>query len=150
MTLLYSEQHSFITKQNSQSLSWHYNQVWCCLYPGIYGRWMRCGYWVLVEWWAIPVEAWRGLRVPRGWGSQVSWQSAHEGGKVVSLSHRLPLPPTKYSWYSFLLGTLVAQWLRCCTTNRKFTSLVPTSVTGIFHWHKILPIALWPWGWLSL
>ena len=20
----------------------------------------------------------------------------------------------------------------------------------IFHWHKILPIALWPWGWLRL
>ena len=26
-------------------------------------------------------------------------QSAHEGGKVVSPTHRLPLPPMKYSWY---------------------------------------------------
>jgi hypothetical protein len=29
--------------------------------------------------------------------------SAHEGGKVVSPTHRPPLPPRKDSWYSFLL-----------------------------------------------
>jgi hypothetical protein len=27
----------------------------------------------------------------------------HEGGKVVSLTHRPPLPPRKFSWYLFLL-----------------------------------------------
>jgi hypothetical protein len=30
-------------------------------------------------------------------------ESAHEGGKVVSPTHRPPLPARKYSWYSFLL-----------------------------------------------
>ena len=30
-------------------------------------------------------------------------QSAHEGGKVVSPTHRPPLPPRKYCWYSFPL-----------------------------------------------
>ena len=52
--------------------------------------------------------------------------------------------------YLLWLGTAVAQWLRCCATNRKVAGSIPTGVIGIFHWHKILPIALWPWGWLSL
>ena len=50
----------------------------------------------------------------------------------------------------FVMGTAVAQWLRCCATNRKVAGSIPAGVIGIFHWHKILPIALWPWGRLSL
>jgi hypothetical protein len=34
----------------------------------------------------------QALNVPGAWGAQVSWQSAHEGGQVVSPSHRPPLP----------------------------------------------------------
>jgi hypothetical protein len=33
-------------------------------------------------------------------------------------------------------GTAVAQWLRCCPTNRKVAGSTPTGVTGIFHLHN--------------
>jgi hypothetical protein len=33
------------------------------------------------------------LRVPEGCGSKISRQMAHEGSKVVSPTHRPPLPP---------------------------------------------------------
>ena len=31
-----------------------------------------------------------------------------------------------------LLGTAVAQWLRCCATNRKVAGSIPASVSGFF------------------
>ena len=34
------------------------------------------------------------------------------------------------------MGTAVAQWLRCCATNRKVAGSIPDGVIGIFHWHN--------------
>ena len=50
----------------------------------------------------------------------------------------------------YFTGTAVAEWLRCCATNRKVAGSIPASVIGFFIDIKILPIALWPWGRLSL
>ena len=34
------------------------------------------------------------------------------------------------------LGTAVAQWLRCCATNRKVAGSIPDGVIGNFNWHN--------------
>ena len=52
---------------------------------------------------------------------------------------------TNQTTYTYHEGTAVAQWLRCCATNRKVAASIPAS-HWIFHRHKILPIALWPWS----
>ena len=62
-------------------------------------------------------------RVPGGSGSQISRQSAHEGGKFVNPTHRPLLPRKKYSWYSFLLEAESTQGLWCGrkdSVNEKF------------------------------
>jgi hypothetical protein len=53
-------------------------------------------------------------RIPGGWGSQVSWQSAYEGGKVVSPTHRPPLPPQEL----FLVLISVSGWVNPRATVR--------------------------------
>jgi hypothetical protein len=45
----------------------------------------------------------RPLRLQEVQSTGISIQKAHEGGKVVSPTHRPLLLPRKYSWYSFLL-----------------------------------------------
>jgi len=45
----------------------------------------------------------QALRVSGGRSSQISRQSAHEGGKIVSNTHWPHLHPCRYSWLSILL-----------------------------------------------
>ena len=52
---------------------------------------------------AIPLQAWTGPEVSRRLRLPLYMTTAHEGGKVVSLTHRPPLHSRKYSQFSFLV-----------------------------------------------
>jgi len=88
-------------------------------------------------------------RFPGGWGSKISWQSAHEGGKVVRPTHWPPLRPRKYSWYSFLLEAESTPGPKCgCKdyVNEKFQwhhresnprlFFCPVVQAYVWNWHK--------------
>jgi len=51
---------------------------------------------------AVPLQAWNGPEGSRKLRFVDFMTTAQDGGKVVSLTHRPPLP-MKCSWYSFLL-----------------------------------------------
>jgi hypothetical protein len=42
-------------------------------------------------------------------------------------------------------GNAVAQWLRCCATNRKVAGSIPAGVTGIFIDIKSFRLHYGPW-----
>jgi len=52
---------------------------------------------------AVPLQAWSGPEDSRKFRFPDFMTTAQDGGKVVSLTRRPPLPPRKCSWYSFLL-----------------------------------------------
>ena len=52
---------------------------------------------------SVPLQAWSGPEGSRKLRFPDYMTTAQDGGKVVSLTYRPPLPPKKYSWYSFLL-----------------------------------------------
>jgi hypothetical protein len=68
------------------------------------------------------------MSVPGGRGSQISRQSTHEVGKGCQPYEQAAFTPRKYSWYSFILGHAVPQWLRYCATNRKVAGSIPDGV----------------------
>ena len=53
---------------------------------------------------------------------------------------KYPKDTVLYHIILLIVGTAVAQWLRCCVTNRKVTGSIPPGVSGFFIDIKILPI----------
>ena len=49
--------------------------------------------WVAYKGKAVPLQAWSGTEGSRKLGFQDFMTTAQDGGKVVSLTHRPPLPP---------------------------------------------------------
>jgi hypothetical protein len=54
---------------------------------------------------AVTLQAWSGPQGSRKFRFPDYMITAQYGGKVVSLTHRPPLPSRKCSWYSFLFDT---------------------------------------------
>ena len=52
---------------------------------------------------AVPLQACSGPEGSRNLRFPDFMTTAQDDGMVVSLTHRPPLPPRKYTWYSFLL-----------------------------------------------
>jgi len=52
---------------------------------------------------AVPLKAWSGPEGSRKLRFPDYVTVTPDGGKVVRPTHQPPLPPRKYSWYSFLL-----------------------------------------------
>jgi len=61
-------------------------------------------------------------------------QNAKSNGDVHRMEIGVLLKKnSELSTYMIIKGTVVAQWLRCCATNRKVAGSIPYGVTGIFH-----------------
>ena len=94
--------------------------------------------------------------IRRPWPTGVCWALEKNVNCVACCMYISPkfltdeLPLLKNIHIYVYMGTAVAQWLSCCVTNRKVAGSILAGVIGIFHWHKILPIALRPWGRPSL
>jgi hypothetical protein len=77
---------------------------------------------------AVPLQAWSGPEGSRKLRFPDYMKTAQDGGKVVSLTHRPPLPPSKCSWYSFLLEAESSSGPYC---DRK------DYVNEKFQWHNL-------------
>ena len=68
-------------------------RVYLCMYIRLYNTWFIFYKYNICKGQQSLCKRGQALRFPEGWGSQISRQSAHEGGKVVSPTHRPPFPP---------------------------------------------------------
>ena len=77
-----------------------YTYIYICIY--VYTH--ICTY-IYIKGKAVLLQAWSGPEGSRKLRFPDFMTMAHDGSKIVSLTHRPPLPPRKYTWYSFLIET---------------------------------------------
>ena len=63
----------------------------------------------------------------------VSIQGCTNPGRQVAVVAKFCTVPHNICGSSVWRGTAVAQWLRCCATNRKVAGSIPDGVIGSFH-----------------
>ena len=94
-------------KKRFLRLEWFWYTVIVFIFPFLF-MWPKhiCDYYVIIycKSKAVPLQAWSGPEGSRKLRFQDFITTAQDGGNLVSLTHRPPLPPRKCSWYSFLLG----------------------------------------------
>ena len=79
---------------------------------------------------SVPLQAWSGPEGSRKLRFPDYMTTARDGGKVVSLTHRPPLPPRKYSCHSFLLEAESTPGPQC--DRKDFMSMkIPLTPAGI-------------------
>jgi len=59
----------------------------------------------------------------------IKGKNIDDKGNIISARERMCINTCIYTQR----GTAVAQWLRCCATNRKVVDSIPDGVIGIFH-----------------
>ena len=79
---------------------------------------------------SVPLQAWRCPEGSRKLRFTDFVTTAQDGGKVVSLTHRPPLPPRKHSWYSFLLEAESIPGPQC-STEGLYQWKIPITPLGI-------------------
>ena len=93
----------------------------------------------------------QALRVSEGWGSQILWQSAHEGGKVVSLTHRPPSPPenicsTHFCYSHGAAGRIMSMKNSNDTIMYQTHDLLACSAVLLVQVHTICTICITLWS----
>jgi hypothetical protein len=68
-------------------------------------------------------------KVPGDLGSQISWHSAREGGEVVNLTHRPPLPPGMFLVLIFIMGWVDSRSMERSEGNMSLQN--PVTLSGI-------------------